>query len=442
MKMKTALWGLTLMVISAFVGRIDFSTGRPGTTLWLGAAPALAAAPQTGEEKKQPQWKSRDEYDAFQAMATEQDPNKKISLADAFLEKFADSDFKDLVHVQILTVHQQLGDSEKAIEAARKTLEVNPDRLEALSYLSFAFPFVFKSNGDPEAESKLSAAESNARHGLEVLQQVQKPESVSDDQFNQYIKSQRANFNNTLGFVALQRKDYPAAITSFKAGAEDNPADIYSFYRMGLAYLYSETPDYDNAVWNMARSVSLAKASNNPAGAEIEKFLSKVYVGFHGNEEGLPEIVAQAATSPTPPEGFKVEPMPVPEVTGNPSVDAFNQMAVPLKLGGPRAQEIWSQLKGQPIEMAGFVDSIEKAAESNVYLVRIDLRDASKTTEGVYDIELKNSTQPNVKNLGSGDGVHFKGTLGAYTATPSFVLTLENGEIDPDEIPDRPRSRR
>ncbi|MBI1983837.1 MAG: hypothetical protein HYS61_06535, partial [Acidobacteria bacterium] len=415
MKKKSALLGFTLMVISAFLFRVDNSRGRSGPTLWLGAVPAWAAAPQAAEEKKQPQWKSREEYDAFQAIATAQEAAKKVALADAFLQKFGDSDFKDLVHVQTMTAYQQLGDSNKAIDAARQTLEANPDRLEALSYLSFAFPFVFKSNGDPDAESKLSRAAGDARHGLEVLQKVQKPESVSEDQFNQYIKGQRANFNNTLGFVALQRKDYQAAITSFRAAVEDNPADVYTFYRLGLAHLYSETPDYDNAVWNMARSVTLAKASNNPAGAEIEKFLSKVYIGFHGNEEGLAQIVSQAATSPTPPQGFKVEPMPTPEVTGNPSVDAFNQMAVPLKLGGPRAQEIWGKLKGQPIEMGGFVDSVEKSPDGNVYMVRIDLVDRSKGIEGVYDIELKNSTQPNVKNLGSGDPVRFKGTLDAYT---------------------------
>lgn len=441
MKKKIVLLGFTLMAITAFRGRIDFSAGRLGTALSFGPAPAWAAGPQAAEEKKQPQWQSREEYDAFQAMATEKDPGKKVSLAEAFLQKFSTSDFKDLVYVQTMAAYQQLGDSNKAIEAAQHALEANSNSLEALSYLSFAFPFTFKSNGDPEAVSKLSRAEGNARHGLEVLQKVQKPESVNEDQFNQYIKGQRANFNNTLGFVALQRKEYPAAITYFKTAAEDNPADVYTFYRMGLAYLYSDTPDYDNAVWNMARSVSLAKASNNPAGAEIEKFLSKVYVGFHGNEEGLPEIVAQAASSPTPPAGFKVAPMPTPEVTGNPSVDAFNQMAVPLKLGGPRAQEIWSKLKGQPVELAGFVDSVEKSPDSDLYLVRIDLLDSSKETEGVYDIELKNSTQPNVKNLGSGDGVHFKGTLGAYTATPNFVLTLEKGEINPDEIPDQPRAR-
>jgi len=441
MKKKTALLGFTVMVISAFLGRVDFSAGRFGTTLWLGAAPAWATAPQAAEEEKKPGWSGREEYDAYQAMVTDKDPNKKIALADAFLQKYPDSFVKDAAYITKMQVYAQLNDVPKAIEAARKGVEASPDNLQALSYLAFTFPFVFKADDDPDSAAKLSQAENDSRHGLDLLEKLQKPENVTDDQFNQYVKGQRANFNNTIGFVALQRKDYPAAITHFKAAAEDNPADIYTFYRMGLAYLYSETPDYDNAVWNLARSVSLAKAANSPAGTEISKFLSKVYIGFHGNEEGLPEIIAQAAASPTPPQGFQVKPMPVPEKTGNPSVDAFNQMAVPLKLGGPRAQEIWSKLKGQPVELAGFIDSVEKAPDGNMHLVRIDLVDASKASEGVYDIELRDSTQPNVKNLASGAGVHFKGTLEAYTAAPNFVLTLGNGEINADEIPDQPAAR-
>jgi tetratricopeptide (TPR) repeat protein len=441
MKKITVVLGFVWMAAVAFLVRVDFSAPTPATGVGLGAAAAWAAPGQQAEEQKPRTWSGRAEYDAYQAMVTEKDSNKKIAAADAFLQKYPDSFVKEAAYITKMQVYAQLNDVPKAIEAARDTVKANPDSLQALSYLAFTFPFVFKADDDPDSAAKLSQAENDSRHGLEVLEKLKKPENVTDEQFNQYVKGQRANFNNTMGFVALQRKNYPEAITHFRAAAEDNPADIYTFYRMGLAYLYQETPDYDHAVWNLARSVSLAKASNNAAGTEISNFLSKVYVGFHGNEEGLPEIIAQTATSPTPPEGFQVKPMPVPEKTGNPSVDAFNQMAVPLKLGGPRAQEIWSKLKGQPVELAGFVDSVERASDGNIYIVHIDLLDSSKETEGVYDIELRDSTQPNVKNLAGGVGVHFKGTLEAYAATPNFVLTLENGEINPDEIPDQPAAR-
>jgi len=109
-----------------------------------------------------------------------------------------------------------------------------------------------------------------------------------------------------------------------------------------------------------------------------------------------------------------------------------------LKLGGEKAQKNWDALKGQPLGLGGFVDSVEKGPDANTYLVRIDILEQSKAQAGTYDVELKDSTQPNVKNLSPGDPVRFKGTITAYTATPSLVLTIE-GTIDPDAIPEQPK---
>lgn len=436
MKKTNALPILILpMSVLAIAGAMPFALGAERDLL-PGLRSAVNAPPQAGQPK-QPQWKSRDEYDAFQAMISEKDATKRISLIEAFLQKFGNSDFKDAAYVLMMQTYQQLGQAEKAIDAARKAAEANPDNIEALGYLTFVFPFVFKVD-DPEATTKLSRAESDARRGLEALQKIQKPPSVTDEQFNQYIKPRRANFNSTVGFAALQRKDYAAAITALQASAEDNPSDAYTFYRMGLAYLYSSPPDYDRAVWNISRAVSLAKAAQNPAGAEIEKFLKRAYVNYHGNEEGLAGIIALAASSVAPPEGFKVAPLEVPKPTGNPNIDSFNQLATPLKLGGERAQKTWDALKGQDLGLGGAVDSVEKVSDPDLYAVRIDILDQSKAADGVYDVELRDSSQPNVKNLGKGDLVRFQGKIASYTATPSFVLTVE-GTINPDDVPDQPK---
>ena len=94
--------------------------------------------------------------------------------------------------------------------------------------------------------------------------------------------------------------------------------------------------------------------------------------------------------------------MEAPKHTGNPLVDGFNDMTYPLKFGGETAQKQWDGLKGQPLELGGVVDSVEKGTEAGTYLVRIDILDQSKATPGVYDIEVKDSKQPNVKNLAAG----------------------------------------
>lgn len=399
---------------------------------------ARAARPEAPQaqagQPKQPQWKSRAEYDDYQAMATEKDPNKRITLAQAVLQKYADSDFKDLAYVTMMGAYQQVGKSNDAIEAGRKALQANPDNIDALAFLSYVFPFVFKSDG-PSSSQELSTAEANAKHGLEMLQKAQKPTGVTDEQFSGYIKPKRAVFNEAAGFAALQRKDYASAITSFKAATEDDPTDFRAFYRMGLSYLFSNPRDYDHAVWSMARSVSLAKGARDPNGEVFEKYLRRTYVDYHGNDRGLSEIITQAASSPNPPEGFKVAAMEKPKPTGNQNIDAFNDLTFPLKLGGEKADQQWQGLKGQELQLGGSVEGVEKGTDAGEYLVRIAILEQSKAA-GAYDIELKDSAQPNVKNLSRGDLVAFKGTLMSYTATPNLILTV-NGEVT-TTLPDAP----
>ena len=148
--------------------------------------------------------------------------------------------------------------------------------------------------------------------------------------------------------------------------------------------------------------------------------------------------MTQAASSVNPPDGFKVAAMEAPKHTGNPLVDGFNDMTYPLKFGGETAQKAWDGLKGQPLGLGGVVDSVEKGSEAGTYLVRIGILDQSKATPGVYDIELKDSKQPNAKNLARGDAVRFKGTADSYTATPNLVLTVVGEVTQPDPLPDKP----
>jgi tetratricopeptide (TPR) repeat protein len=378
-------------------------------------------------------WKSQDEYNDYTAMAGEKDPQKKVALADAFLAKYTDSApaVKVYVYAQLLQASQQTGDSAKAIDAARKLLEVDPNNLEALRYLSFAFPFTFKPD-NAEASAQLSRAESDAKHGLDILAKFPKPETMSDEQFQQVVKPVRATFNSAIGFVALQRKDYVAAITSLKAALEDNPNDMYVAYRIGVAYLMSTPPDYNNGFWNLSRAVSIGKSAKATDVSGIETYLKQAYINYHGNEDGLSDIITQAATSPNPPADFQVAVLKPPPATGNPNVDNFNQVTFPLTLGGPRAEQAWPQLKGQPLGLGGFVNSVEKGTDPNTYIVRIAM-DSAKASSS-FDIELKDSTQPKAGDLAAGDPVRFQGTISAYTRDPSFHLTLDDGKINDDDL--------
>ncbi len=423
---KNLMFIITTMLVSLMSG---VALARPlrdlRKTFLLPQAHAWAAPQQAAGEKK-PAWKTTEEYNAYQAAFNEKDPHKKILLADAFLAKYPDTDFKDLAYLQELAAYQQLGDGPKAIDAGEKALAINPDNLDALRYVSFALPFVFKPT-DPDAASKLTRAENESKHGLDLLQKAQKPANVTDEQFNQAIKGLRSVFNGTVGFVALQRKDYAGAITSLKTAAEDDPGNNLTFSMLGQAYLQSSPPDYDNGIWSLARSVALAKASNSPNAAALQKYYGQVYVSRHGSDEGESDILNQASASVNPPAGFKVTPAEKHKPTGNAAIDAFYNMEDSLKVGGDEEKQAWAQVKGQPFAMPGTVDSAEKGTDPDSYLVRIAITDASKA-KGSYDIVLRDK-QPDAKYLSKGDPVAFQGTLADYTMTPGFSLTLD-GTID------------
>jgi tetratricopeptide (TPR) repeat protein len=435
MKKTTALWTLALLVSLSSGATAGEAESRSGHSADLMRLNRMEAPPQAA---KAPAWKSRDEYDAFSAMAAEKDPNKKISLAEAFLQKYANSDFKEQAYLVEMQTYQQLNQVDKALDAARKALGANPDSLQALRFLSFTFPFLYKPDA-PDASTQLTQADTQAHHGLEVLQKLQKPQGATDEQFQQGVKEFRAVFNSCIGFVALQKKDYPNAITALKAATDDNPSSWYALYWMGLAYLYSTPRDYDHAIWYYARAVDLAKAGKDPNADAWEKYLKQTYVGYHGTDTGLSDIMTQAAASPNPPDGFKVAQVEAPKPTGNKMVDDYNTLTFPLKLGGETAQKQWDAIKGQAVGLGGTVMSVDKGADPGTYLVHIAMLDSTKSADG-YDIELKDSTQANVKNLQKGDLVTFNGTADAYTATPSLVLTLV-GTIT-SELPDKPEAKK
>ena len=428
---------VALFLATGQLAAADRAGGKNILRLGRALHPALFLSPQAAEGAQTgPQWKTREEYDAYQVFAQEQDPNKKIALIDAFLEKFKDTDFKEPILLIKMQAYQGLNDRDGAAKIAREVLAINPNQVDALYLLSFTFPYTFQP-GDADAESALSRALSDARTGLSALEQMAKPPNISDSQFAEYVKPRRLVFNNTVGFAALQQKDYPMAITYLKVVSGGTPNDALVFYRLGLAYLYSDPPDHDNTVWYLARAVSLAGAGNNSLNEnEIRRFLTRAYVSRYGSEGGLSDIITQAAASSTPPEGFAVPSPPETSPTATPSEKVFLTLAHPLRGGGETAQKSWDQWKGNRLPMAGKVDSLVKGDGAGKYNVRIDLiSDSPSAEDGVYDVVLKVSGQAKVSNLAKGDIIRFEGDLDGYEVAPNFFFTLANARINPEDLP-------
>jgi len=429
MKKTTVLF--SIMLLAGFFctpNSLRAARKLAGTLMGHPSAASPAPAPAAPQAKK-PQWKSRAEYDAFQAFVKETDPQKRISLIQAFIEKYGKtSDFLANAYLVEMQAYAQLNKADQAIASAKKVLGADPDNLAALFYLSYSFPYTFKPS-EANASTELSEAKQYAQHGLQLLQSEQKREGETQEQFEARAKQERGAFNTALGFVAVQQKDNNQAIKSLEAAAQDEPNNVLVYSLLGESY-YNETPrDINKSIWCLARATSLAESANNPNAPRLKKFYDQVYEAQHGSNAGSDKLLAQAQSTAAMPANFSVAAPPEHAKTGNVNLDAFYKIEDAIAVGGDTGEQNWAQLKGQPLGLVGHVDSVGPGTDPNTYLVRVDVTPDSQSKEATFDIVLQDS-QPGVKLLQPGDPLRFQGNIASYSMTPNFTLTLSDVKID------------
>src|SRR5207248_5975577 len=92
---------------------------------------------------------SKDEADAFTNLQKEQDPAKKVELAEAFVAKYPNSDFVQYAHTLRLSAYSQLGKPKESIAAAEQAIDTT---------IKFGEKLVAKA----EADAKLSDKDKEA----------------------------------------------------------------------------------------------------------------------------------------------------------------------------------------------------------------------------------------------------------------------------------------
>src|SRR5437867_9843669 len=79
--------------------------------------------PGQGQPGFGPQAKNKDEADAFNALQKEQNPAKKVELAEAFVSKYPDSDFVAYAQTFRVTSYSQLGKHKESAAAAEQAVD-------------------------------------------------------------------------------------------------------------------------------------------------------------------------------------------------------------------------------------------------------------------------------------------------------------------------------
>ena len=441
--MKTSLVAFVLALSAIAVGQTTApqsqaqpAGSQPAATQQPGTAPA-AGQPGAPAQPQKKEIKDPAEYNAYVSAVQQKDPAAQISGLEAFLTQYPNSVVKEDALEALMGAYQKANNAAKMADAANRLLAVNPDNVRALALLALT----------ERSAQKWSDAYQHATRGLQAIPKWQKPDGVSDADFQKQKTQLTAALNSIAGFSALQLKDYANAQKYLRASVEANPNNLEDVYPLALAYLSANPPDSVNGIFFIARAADLAPPGQ--AQTQITNYGKSVYTKYHGSDQGWSDLLTTAKTTPLPPAGFTISqyvpPTPAEQAaelvkTKQPKEMSFAEWELVLSAGKPEdAEKVWNAIKGVPLQMEG---QVIKASDKELQIAAsqddIDQKraDIVLTMTGVIPPRLMPK---------EGSTLDFEGTPVSYTPSP-FVMTMEKGALltksAPKKSPAHPARRR
>jgi tetratricopeptide (TPR) repeat protein len=246
------------------------------------------------------------EYNAYITALNTQDPAQKGAAMEAFIAQYPASVVRTDAMEQAMAAYQQAGNVTKLTSIANQLLALDPANVRALAIVTFLNRSL-ASQGDAKASSDVRA---EADRGLKALPGWQKPEGVSDADFEKLRKQMAAIFHGAAGFTALQAKDYAAARDHYLQSFESDPSNLQDVYQLAVAELEMKPAD-PNGFWYVAKAFQLAH-DNAAAQKSIADYGKAKYRRYHGAEDGWDQLVAAVASQPVRPPDFAVKAAPTP----------------------------------------------------------------------------------------------------------------------------------
>jgi tetratricopeptide (TPR) repeat protein len=193
--------------------------------------------------------KSKGELEALQAIQAEQDPTARMAKVDAFIQKYADTEFKEWALTRAAEAAEAKNDSAKLIIYSELAIDANPKAYSPMLMEAAELARTTREN-DLDKEEKLSKAEKLAHQAMDIVPTATKPNpQIPDDQWEGVKKDYLGDAHRDLGMVASVRKKYDVAITEFKQASEvaAHP-DPAVYVRLAGAYTDNKQPDEALAV--------------------------------------------------------------------------------------------------------------------------------------------------------------------------------------------------
>jgi tetratricopeptide (TPR) repeat protein len=278
--------------------------GAPAAQGTTGATQGSAA--QAPAASRQPQAKTKDEYDAIVAGQKLTDPNQVLAAADQFAQKYPSSELKEILYIQAMNMFQQQNNAEKEIEAGRKAIAIDPTDPIPLIHVASALVEVTHDN-DLDKDQRYAEAAKDAQAAIDNIETgLHIPPSVTPQQVAAVKSNIVATAYETLGVIQMHKQDFAAAETDFKRAADAVKGEPMARIYLRLSVAQDNERKYAEALENANKAVQYSQEGT------LEKNLAK-------QQQARLQKLVQAGGNPSLPGPGETPPTAPATNPGNPA---------------------------------------------------------------------------------------------------------------------------
>jgi tetratricopeptide (TPR) repeat protein len=387
-----------------------------------------ATAPSSSAPQKN--WKDRGEYDLFDAITKDTNPKTKLEKLQQWLKQYPQTDYVTERRTLLLATYFQLGMAKEAVDVAKQILGNDPNNFSAL-FITVSFTQALA--GQNPTPDVLDQGESAAKALLAILDKI--PPNFTEEQWKNQKPQIEALAHTTLGWVALQKKNWQAAEAEFQKALQLNPNDGQVDYYMGTAIASEKDPaKMPTALFYFARAATYeGQGALNPAGRQqVMGYVQRAYKGFHGNDEGFNNLLAAAKSSSLPPADFKIknateiaedlQKKAAEDAAKNPELTLWKN--IKAELTGPDGANYFnsSMKEAQVPTLKGKVVRLEPETKPKTIIMALEDGTTPDATLK-FEMALPGKVDP-------GTELSFEGVPQSYTATPFMVVF----NVEPDKL--------
>jgi hypothetical protein len=409
-------------------------------------AQAPAAQDNNAGASKQPYTMA--EYNAYMAAKAETNPATQMKALDDFVSKYPNSAL--LVYIYPLYYNNYFAQKNypRTIEYADKTVALG-DKLDANTKYTALYAHAAAYNAlisDPANGKTIAqdavmakAAQDAAVAAVKTLSDMKKPEGATDEAFN----AQKSTFTLFLYGIAAQaamiQKDYPDAITYYKADLTLKPDDPIVEYNLGKAELVSTPPLTLDGFWDVARGAS-SKSATAQQSTSLKTYLRKLLLNYQQaacdtlTDAELNELLQLAASSPTRPDSYKLP--SAADLAAAQKDMTIASVITDLKAGGDKGKLTWLASCGLEFpDVPGKIIEVIPATDTTEIKVAFVTSEAEFDAATTPNMDVKIVGQPDAARLEKDNSVRFTATLTSYDPDPAFMLHWDKAKVNEEDIP-------